>query len=171
MLRFISMLMLCVMVLTSIPCFAGVEVDTSGLTDEQKADLVKSAENMRSTATKITPDKVQEWVDLGKNSGMALASFAKEVGVAGDKFLESTTGKVVLAMIAFKMVGKVLIHFTAGILIFMIFIPILLWAYKKNYKKDKEGIMRETPSDGDKVVLYLGLIIILAISLIVIFTF
>jgi hypothetical protein len=173
------MLMLVSVVVCS-PAFGEVSVDTQGLTDTQKAELVKQAAAMKQAASVSSPEKVAQWVDVGKNAGLAFASFAKEVGVAGDKFIESTTGKLVFGAIAFKMIGGPLIHFGAGFLVLAICIPIWVWSYRKEFeyltKFDKETgkviSIEAHGADGEKQFIYfiVGAMII-GVSLISMFTF
>jgi hypothetical protein len=173
------MLMLVSVVVCS-PAFAEVSVNTQGLTDVQKAELVKQADAMKQAATVSSPEKAAQWVDVGKNAGLAFASFAKEVGVAGDKFIESTTGKLVFGAIAFKMIGGPLIHFGAGFLVLAIGVPIWVWSYRLQYKYktifDKETgkkISEELNEvDGEKQMMYfLTGAAIVGVALVSMFTF
>ena len=71
---------------TCAPVMAEVVIDLYGLTEEQKAQLVLQAEQMKRSAAQPSlgekiaqatdPHKVSEWVDLGKNMGLAVAAGA-----------------------------------------------------------------------------------------------
>lgn len=112
---------------------ADVTVNTGGLTDGQKAKLVQMAEQMKEEATRaektsqLSPEKVNEWVELGKNIALAFTTVAKELGVAADQFLNSTTGKVTLVLILWKVAGQDILGFTIGVMFLFTFVP--LWIY------------------------------------------
>lgn len=160
---------------------AEVQINTSGLSDAQKAELVKQAEEMKkAAAAPAAPDKVAQWIDLGKNAGLAFTSFAKEVGVAGDKFLESTTGKLVVVGLIFSMSVKPIMHFGGGLLVLLIAVPIWFWSYRKQYidtiHYDKETGKKTSVEirevEGEKQFLYfIAGGIIIGVSLLCIFTF
>ncbi len=46
-----------------------------------------------------------EWVQLGKNAGLAMAEIAGQLGVAGDKVLDSNSGKIAVALVGAKLLG------------------------------------------------------------------
>jgi len=114
--------------------FAAVTVDTSGLSEMQKLDLAQQAERMRSTPTvdpnalgALTPERVSDWAQLGKDIALAFTTVAKELGVAADQFLASTTGKVTLALIVWKVAGEDILHVVIGVLFLATFVP--MWVY------------------------------------------
>lgn len=126
----------------AVPSFANTapDIDTSGLTEKQIAEIkLKAAEVKEANKVQIpTVDKANQWVEVGKNAGLALSSCAKEVGVAGDAFLNSFTGKIIFGVLIFKMMGGAIIHFTGGIMIFFIGIPIWLWAFRRTFRQEDQ---------------------------------
>jgi len=115
------------------PANAAITVDTTGLTEAQKATLVQQVEQMKTAAAKaeqasqFTPDKVNEWAELGKNIALAFTTVAKELGVAADQFLNSTTGKITLVLIIWKVAGQDILSLAIGGLFLLTFVP--LWVY------------------------------------------
>ena len=115
-------------------------LDTSGLSEKQKAELALKAAEMKENTPSIvppTPAKVNEWVQVGENIGTAIVAVAGKVGVAGDKFMESNTGKIVIGLIVFKMMGGTIIHITIGMICLIIFLSLWTYFFKKVcvYKK------------------------------------
>lgn len=112
---------------------AEVRVDTNGLTEAQKATIVQQVEKLKEEATvaerasQFSPDKVNEWAELGKNIALAFTTVAKELGVAADQFLASTTGKITLVLIIWKVAGQDILGFTVGVVFLFAFVP--LWIY------------------------------------------
>lgn len=113
---------------------AAVTVDTSGLSEMQKLELAQQAERMRVTPTadptdisQLTPERVSDWAQLGRDIALAFTTVAKELGVAADQFLASTTGKVTLALIVWKVAGEDILHVTIGLLFLLTFVP--MWVY------------------------------------------
>lgn len=177
---FVSLIM--VLVLAS-NVFAAVEINTQGLTEKQKAELVTQIEDLKTKAKEAaavpTVERANQWVEVGRNAGLALASCAKEVGIAGDAFLNSYTGKVVFSVLIFKMIGGPLIHFAAGVLILGICIPIWIWSYRKNidvtlsYDAEGKVIKKEVgkiDTDVQTAYFFSGVVIFVA-ALVTIFTF
>lgn len=110
------------------PAFANVEgINLSGLTEAQKAELVQKAEEMKVPKEGVSVQKVNEWVDLGKNVAIAFTSAAKELGIAADAFLNSNTGKLTAALIIWKVLGQDVLHFIVGGAFLVVLIP--MWAY------------------------------------------
>lgn len=106
------------------------EINTNGLTEEQKAQLIIQAEQMKKQQMP-TVEKVNQWVDLGKNVGLALVSTAKELGVAADAFLQSTTGKITVALIFWKIMGRDVLHMFVGVGLMCILIPLWIYFFRK----------------------------------------
>jgi hypothetical protein len=129
------------MLALAVPSFAfATELDTSGLTEKQIAEIkLKAAEVKESNRVQIpTVDKANQWVEVGKNAGLALTSCAKEIGVAGDAFLNSFTGKVVFGVLIFKMMGGAIIHLVGGLALLVIAVPIWFWAFRRTFKQEDQ---------------------------------
>lgn len=100
----------------SVTAFAA-QIDVSGLTKEQQAELALAAEKMKTpvaTSTSIRQE-AEAWGELGGNVGKALVGAAKEVGVAADSFASTNLGKVVTAIVVYKLIGMAVIKFTVGL--------------------------------------------------------
>ena len=148
---------------------ANAQVSTSGLSEEQKAQLALQAAQMKTqnekgspaNTSQFSPEKLNEWVELGKNAGLAVAAMAKELGVASDKFLESNTGKIAAVLIIWKIVGKDLIGVIGGTIAWFVLVNIILWSFryfhmKKKVVNKKEGtieylLRHEFKSDDARV--------------------
>lgn len=74
--------------------------DTSGLTEQQKAELAVQVAKLKTE--KLQPENISEkvrteaqaWGDLGANMGKALVGGAKEIGVAANEFAETPSAKL-----------------------------------------------------------------------------
>ena len=98
------------------------------LTDQQKAELIKQAATMQvqnannpfhsSKTAASTVDSVDKYTDVAIKVTRALASGAKEVGVAVNSFLDTPAGKWTLAIIVYKTMGSDIMHFLAAIVVF-----------------------------------------------------
>jgi hypothetical protein len=116
-------------------------VDTRGLDEEQQAELALQAARMKKGSvpeTVSTPQKVNEWVQVGNNVGTALISAAEKLGQTADKFLESKTGKITIVLIVWKMMGSVIIHVGTGIAFWVVSTIILIWLFRKTNIKSIE---------------------------------
>ena len=113
------------------------DVDTRGLSEEQKAQLALQAAQMKkqndnpvnSLSENLNPEKLNQWVDLGKNIGMAVAATAKELGVASDEFLKSNTGKITVALIVWHVMGKDIVGVIGGTIAWIVLATIILWSF------------------------------------------
>ena len=91
-------------------------IDARGLTKAQIAELAAKAEEMKSpTNTSAAIRKEAEaWGDMGANMGKALVGAAKEVGVAANDFATTPLGKATMVIVAYKLVGRELLHYVVG---------------------------------------------------------
>ncbi len=62
-----------------------------------------------------TPQKVDEWTQVGANIGKGLVAAAKEIGTATVDFSKTDLGKITVAVIVWKVVGKELTDTAGGI--------------------------------------------------------
>lgn len=127
-------------------------VNTNGLTEEQKAQLSLQAAQMKTSndapgsmlSDELNPERLNEWVDLGKNIGLAVTATAKELGVAADEFLNSTTGKITIVLIVWRVMGEDIVGLVGGTIAWIVLINIILWSFryfhmKKKVENKKEG--------------------------------
>lgn len=98
---------------------AAVQINTDGLTESQKADLVKQAEAMKAQSLPGTAlaDTTEKWLNIGERFGKMIGSAAREVGVAANEFLNTPVGKLTAAVIVYQYIGSSIIHIFAGVLI------------------------------------------------------
>jgi hypothetical protein len=174
---FVLAMFFCFLSVLSFPAYAATVVDTSNLTESQKAELVLQAEKMKQEAAITSAQKVNEWVDVGKNIGMALTSSAKELGVAADTFLQSTAGKITVVFIFWKVMGRDLVHFIIGFLFFVVSITSWIYFFRRmcviksvNIEYPKEGLLKrikhfdyygEGDVDGTRWAMFVALIIVI----------
>lgn len=106
---------------------AAVQINTDGLTESQKADLVKQAEAMKAQALpgSTIADNTEKWLNIGERFGKMIGSAAREVGVAANEFLNTPVGKLTAAVIVYQYVGGSLIHIGAGVLILIMGVAII----------------------------------------------
>lgn len=142
--RFMFVFMVVVFFATNV--FA-IDVDTRGLSETQKAELAMQAAKMKEepSVAKSTPAKVNEWVDVGNNIGTAIISAAGKIGMAGDEFMKSNTGKVVVGLIVVKMIGGFIVHVVVGTFCLLLFLSIWTYLFRKLCIYDKITI---TPIEG-----------------------
>ena len=70
----------------------------------------------------------------------------KEVGVAFDKILKSDTGKIAMALIIWKIMGRDIVDLIGGVAMWFVIAPIILWSFHffhmTKREKSKEGVVR-----------------------------
>lgn len=174
---------------------SGVGFDN--LSETQKAEILKSvteqvaAKTAEPVATKVESASktaavvTNQWLDIGERIGKGFAGAAKELGVAANDFVKTPVGIMTASLIVWHFAGSMLVHIFAGIMIF-IGGGGLLWYYVKSCrkiervyddeKKDVFGravLKSETIrplDDDDKGWMFFMSIVLLATSLITIFT-
>lgn len=105
-------LMITLLALSTTAFAAEDYVKTTGLSAQQQAEIALQVAKMKSD--KSEPVAISEtvrheamaWTDLGANMGKAMVGAAKEVGVAANEFSQTDLGKVTVAIVAYKIVGK-----------------------------------------------------------------
>lgn len=108
----------------------GGVIDTDGLSPTQEAELQLQVERMRNSQTP-TVDDVKEYAALGHEIGSAIASTAKELGVAAEEFAHTSVGKITIGLIVWKLIGNDLLQAVVGCSFFLV--TMTLWA--KYFKK------------------------------------
>jgi hypothetical protein len=107
-------------------------VDVSKLTPAQKAEALKYVANLEATKadsanlSEKAREEVGKWGELGVGMGRAAVAAAKEVGVAANEFVQTPLGKVTMAVVAYKVIGKDIIKFLVGGAILVTFIIVSL---------------------------------------------
>lgn len=106
---------------------AAVEINTSGLTESQKAQLVQQAEQMKKATPLETFEKVDKWVDTGERIGKMMGGAAKEVGIAVNDFVKTPVGQMTAFLIIWNYMGSMLVHVVGGFTILFITFGLLTW--------------------------------------------
>lgn len=105
-------------------------VDVSKLTPEQVAQINKQVSEMASTPTNVSATvrkEAEAWGELGANMGKAMVGAAREVGVASNEFANTSLGKIVVAIVAYKVVGKDILGVIVGSFIIVLGYSICIW--------------------------------------------
>jgi hypothetical protein len=104
-------------------------ISTQGLTAEQVAQLQKQAaemsQNPANTAV-LVREEAEAWADLGGKIGQAMVGAAKEVGMAANEFAQTGLGRVVVAIVVYKVIGQEVLGLFFGSLILLVGIPVFL---------------------------------------------
>lgn len=110
------------MLALSMSAFAEVSM-TEGLTKEQVAELAATAAKMKATPVNVSATvrkEAEAWGELGGNVGKAMVGAAKEIGIAANDFASTGLGKVVTAIVVYKLVGYAMIKLLVGSFILLI---------------------------------------------------
>ena len=94
------------------------QVDVSKLTTEQAAQIQKQVQEMQQQPTNVSQTvrkETEAWGELGANMGKALIGAAKEVGVAANEFAGTSLGKITVAIVAYKIIGRDILKIASGI--------------------------------------------------------
>lgn len=122
------------MMLFAFSAFAAVEIDTRGLTDAQKAQLVQQAEQMKTATPGTVADSVDQWVNIGEKMGKMLGGAAKEVGIAVNEFVQTPVGKMTAVLIVWNYMGSMIVHVVSGWALLIITFSIMFW-YSRRVQK------------------------------------
>lgn len=116
--------------------FAGTAsgvIDTSKLSKAQIAELAAKAEEMGATTpvnvSATVRQEAEAWGTLGANMGKAMVGAAREVGVASNEFASTSLGKVVVGIVAYKVVGKDILGVIFGSMILVIGYSLAIWLF------------------------------------------
>lgn len=111
------------------------------LSGQEKAEIIKNiadrkaANTQASVVAKVaeqtTPQKVNEWLDIGTRIGSGMAGAAKEMGVAVNEFAESPVGMWTIALITWKFMGGVIMHAFGAIMIWLIGFSFIWWINRR----------------------------------------
>lgn len=151
--KFIGFLISFVVVTMFFMTPVSADVDVGGLTKEQEAQIQLKIEQIKKegqSKSEATVETANEWVDFGKNVALAFTTVAKDLGVAADSFLQSTTGKVTLALIVWKVAGKDIIGVIIGVIMMIAFTT--MWVYFFRRLCIVKSVVIKTPETGFKKV-------------------
>lgn len=126
------------------------QVNTKGLTAEQQQTLQEIANKMKSKPTEaeqvlklvesVDVNKLQQWSELGTETGKAVANFAREIGVAAQEFLNTFVGKVIFFILAMKYGGGQIVSYFTWLFAWCIFTPFVMYAIWRGFKRYTLGI-------------------------------
>ena len=114
--------------------FSSVQaIDTSKLSKAQVAELAAKAEEMSATTPASVSANVRQeaeaWGTLGANMGKAMVGAAREVGVASNEFASTSLGKIVVGIVAYKVIGKDILGVIVGTLILVCGYSLAIWIF------------------------------------------
>lgn len=126
--KVIAILAMCV----ATSAFASAQaIDTSKLSKAQIAELAAKAEEMGATTpanvSATVRKEAEAWGDLGANMGKAMVGAAREVGVASNEFASTSLGKIVVGIVAYKVIGKDILGVVFGSMILVIGYSLAIW--------------------------------------------
>lgn len=104
-----KILVTCLLLLITACCskaHAAIQIDTSGLSEAQKAELVQQAENMKASKDTISKETVDKWTNFAEIFGKTISTTAKEVGVQVNEFVKTPVGQMTAGVIIYRYVGK-----------------------------------------------------------------
>ncbi len=139
----LKLMVMAVVVLVAMPALAA-EIDASGLTESQIAELTLIKEKMKTNRGSDLPDQAKKYAEVGIMVGQALGGAAKELNVAVNEFSTTPVGQITMAIVAWKLLGHELMHFIIGGMCYAIMIIIWIWAFRrmciiKNYTYHENG--------------------------------
>lgn len=172
-------------------CALAQAVNTNGLDEAQRAAVDEYAAKLRKESAAgltggATVKKVDEWVDIGVKIGQALGGAAKEMAVQVNDFAKTPVGILTMALIVWKIIGGVIIHFFGGIVVlasgwaFMMYINRKKTDVKITYSPDKTDIfgrarkvsvVRDALNDDWAWGSYIWMALITIVSISTIFSF
>ena len=128
-------LLMILSIFLTVNSFAYAEIQTSdlnfsGLTETQKAQLVSEAEKMRNTPSTTSMAQLGEYANFGKAFGSAIAETAKELGATANEFVTTPVGQIATVLIIWKVAGASILGFIIGSVWFLVLLP--LWIYYFN---------------------------------------
>lgn len=139
----IRMLAVSLVLLCSQSVFAQttINVDTTGLSTEQKATIAQQIETMKAQSTPSsvqTAEVVDKWVTTGEHFGKMMGGAAKEVGMAANEFINTPVGKMVAFIIVWNYFGVAAVHFSLALLVLCIGSCALVWNQRRLARVDIE---------------------------------
>lgn len=156
------------------PVFAQGQINTSGLTPTQRAELeLKAAEYQEANENAIPPaEKMKEYADAGQAIAVAIGSCAKELGVAVDDFSKTRVGTITMVILCWKLIGKDILGIIVGSLVLTI--GLIMWTkyfrkmclVKKIEYHESGKVASITHYDTDDVVPHRWVMLIILIILV-----
>lgn len=113
-------------------------VDTRGLSESQVAEIMKQVAEMKEQKGSVTNisstvrQEAEAWGEMGANMGKAMVGAAKEVGVAANEFSQTPLGKIVVFLVAYKLIGHDALSILFGALTLFVGTSLAFWLAKTN---------------------------------------
>jgi hypothetical protein len=162
------------------------QLNTSGLTDEQMAQLQLQIAQLKKQNDGVSEVKREnKWILFGKNITQALAASAKELGVPVETFIQSDIGITAKNIIVWKLIGKELVGVAFGSFLLLFGLPVWVHFFRrmcvikstvveypnneKSKKVERHEYFRSGEVDGARIGMFFTLAGIIACSLLVIF--
>jgi hypothetical protein len=180
-------IVMCLMIVMMMVGSAFGEVDTRGLTEEQQATLQLQAAQMKNGGNDLTnPKKVNEWVNVGDNISTALITAAEKLGIAADKFIDSKTGKLIVVLIVWKVMGGAIVHIAGGAIFWIVSTFILWMVFRKTcvydtieytnvegklFRNKKINYISPNQVEGERLVLMLLWCLVNLVTIMVVLNF
>ena len=120
---------LSILVLLILSTTVYAQIDTSGLTPEQKAELQLQAEQMKKK--KLDAAEVGEYAVLGQQVAKAIGAACKELNVAVNDFAATPVGKMTIVLIMWKVAGREVAKIVTGGILFVILISIWIYLFRR----------------------------------------
>lgn len=163
------------------------QINLSGLSEEQRAQLVMQAEQMKKSAdvdaekSKQIVEMANEYTQLAENISAVIVTVAGKVGIAADEFLKSTSGKITVGLIFWKMAGKdlsgMIIHIVVGVGLFFIMMPIWIYMFRRlcliqsieiqvpeeGFKRKKEITYMDGRNDSVQIMRFIMLVVLVGL--------
>lgn len=131
-------IILTIMLLLSMSVQAGMSTDSvsqagwSNLSEAQKAEVLKAVTEKAAQTQAIPnqladPAKLNEWVQLGSNIGLAFGGAAKELGIQVNEFVKTPVGYITMVLVVVHFMGGLVLHVFGAILILIVGFGFLRW--------------------------------------------
>lgn len=121
---------------------------------------MKKSANIDAEKSKKIVEMANEYTQLAENISTVVVTVAGKVGIAADEFLKSTSGKITVGLIFWKMAGKdlsgLIIHVVVGSGLFFIMLPIWIYIFRRMCLIQSVEIQKpESGFSSKKVVEYM----------------
>lgn len=107
-----------------------VTIDVNQLPESIKQQITQQAA-LQETKAKVA--QYGEWVGLGKELGSAIDGGLSAVENHVDKIADTNVGKITMALIVYKVIGRELVHYISGIAFALTWVPIFMFILWRNH--------------------------------------
>ena len=140
----------------------------------------RKAEALGVQGAAATAEAIGEYTQLGEQIAQAIIGTASALSMEVDEVMGTTTGKLILAIVIWKIAGSELIHYLAGFLWFLFAIPIW-WKlmrrfclnYQETFDKDTGKLIarkRGDVSSESAAIFIIAICVIVIAGLVITFT-